>query len=345
MPEEMLTGTLLAMVAGLCNGSFFLPQRYVRGWQWENMWLVFATISQILVPWLVAWLAIPGLSWVLRGSPLSFFLPGVIAGLIWGSGMVTYGLGVKMVGIAAGNALVASVSTAVGTLGPMLVYAPGKILTPAGLIFIVAIALIIGGIYVYGMAGVRREREAAAAQPGEGRAASGFRAGMILCLVTGVLSTAFVYGFVSSGNLIQAAVTAGAKPSVAGYLAWTIVFCSGSFANLGYSLYRMRENRTGRILFQSGRFLSNSALCALAAALWYGGVLMYGMATMNLGSLGPSVGFGLYIGGTVLFGNLVGFLAGEWRGASVGVIRGFIKGMALILAGIIVIAVGVARTS
>jgi len=344
MAEEMLTGTLLAMGAGLCNGSFFLPQRYTRGWRWENMWVVFASISQVLMPGLVAWLAIPDLARVLRDSPFDFFLPGVIAGVIWGTGMVTYGLGVKMVGIAAGNALVASVATAAGTLGPMIVYAPDRIWTLTGLVSIVAIGLIIGGIYVYGMAGVRREREAAAAQPGEGGARGEFRTGIILCLVTGVLGTAFIYGFVSSAHLINAALSAGANPAVAGYLAWTVVFCSGSIPNLGYSLYRMYQNQSGSALFRSGAFLFNSALCALAAALWYGGVLMYGMATAKLGRLGPSVGFGLYIGGTVLFGNLVGWMAGEWRGASAHVIRGFVKGMTLILAGIIVIAVGVAQT-
>jgi hypothetical protein len=90
--------------------------------------------------------------------------------------------------------------------------------------------------------------------------------------------------------------------------------------------------------------LPNTALCSLAAALWYGGVLLYGMGLTNLGRLGPSVGFGLYIGMTVLFGNIIGWLIGEWRGASRGVIHGFVKGMALIIAGIIVIAIGAAQT-
>jgi len=75
MPVGILAGTLLALVAGLCNGSFFLPQRYTRGWQWENMWVVFATISQLLVPWLVAWVAIPDLPRVLRESPSLFSFP------------------------------------------------------------------------------------------------------------------------------------------------------------------------------------------------------------------------------------------------------------------------------
>lgn len=340
MPENIGVGTLLAMVAGFCNGSFFLPQRYTRGWAWENMWFVFASISQLLLPWLVAWIAIPNLYHVLRDSPASSYLPAILGGLIWGIGMVTYGLGVKMVGIAAGNAIVASVSTATGTLGPMLVYAPDRVLTPSGIISMVAVVIIIAGIYVYGKAGVRRERETAAGAASSTGAQSLFRTGLILCLATGVLGTAFVYGFVSSTDLVRAAADAGAKPSVAGYLAWTVVFCTGSISNLGYALYLMRQNHSGGAVLASGSFVRNTALCSLAAVLWYGGVLLYGMATTQLGRLGPSVGFGLYVGGTVLFSNLIGWVIGEWRGASAGVIRGFVMGMAIILAGVIIIAFG-----
>ena len=137
MPENIGVGTLLAVAAGFSNGCFFLPQRYTRGWAWENMWFVFASISQLLLPWLVAWIAIPNLYHVLRDSPASSYLPAILGGLIWGIGMVTYGLGVKMVGIAAGNAVVASVSTAAGTIGPMLVYAPDRVWTSSGLISMV----------------------------------------------------------------------------------------------------------------------------------------------------------------------------------------------------------------
>lgn len=132
--------------------------------------------------------------------------------------------------------------------------------------------------------------------------------------MTGILGTSFNYGVVSSGDLIQVAVGAGARPSVAGYLALTVVFCTGSIPNLGCTLYRMKHNHSGGALLASGFFLPNAALRSLAAALWCEGVLLYGMATTNVGRLGPSVGFGVYIGTTVLFGNVIGWLIGEWRG-------------------------------
>jgi hypothetical protein len=46
----------------------------------------------------------------------------------------------------------------------------------------------------------------------------------------------------------------------------------------------------------------------------------------------------------VLFANLFGWLAGEWKGASRPTIRGFVIGMALVVAAILVIAFGVNRS-
>jgi hypothetical protein len=57
--------------------------------------------------------------------------------------------------------------------------------------------------------------------------------------------------------------------------------------------------------------------------------------------LGPSIGFGLFVSGTVLFANFLGWRAGEWKGASPGVVHDFLKGMVLIVIAIFVIAVGV----
>ena len=134
MSEAVIASMLLAAVAAFFNGSFFLPPKYMRGWEWENMWTVFATISQFLLPWLVAWIAIPHLGQVLHDSPWSFFLPGIIAGVVWGLGMITYGLGVAMIGIAAANAIIMGLATMTGTLGPLIAYTPEKVFNSVGLI-------------------------------------------------------------------------------------------------------------------------------------------------------------------------------------------------------------------
>jgi hypothetical protein len=77
------------------------------------------------------------------------------------------------------------------------------------------------------------------------------------------------------------------------------------------------------------------------AAMWFAGLLSYGAAAVKMGRLGPSVGFGLFVSGTVLFANFLGWRAGEWKGASSSTVRGFLKGMILIVIAIIAIAFGV----
>jgi L-rhamnose-H+ transport protein len=343
MSEAVLTGLLLALVAGFSNGSFFVPMRYVRRWQWENTWLVFTFLSQIVLPWLAAWLVIPHLFGVLRASPWGYFLPGLVAGFFWGIAQVTYGLSVRMVGIAAGNAIVSGVATVTGTVGPLIVYAPERVLTATGLIFFAAIAVTVCGVYVYGRAGIQRERETSGREAGQGGAHGDFRTGMIVCLATGLLGTAFIYGFASSTELVRAAEAAGAKPLFAGYVAWAVTFSAGFISNLLYCLYQMRKNQSARALISSGCFLRNTSLAGSMGILWYGGVLMYGMAAARMGRLGPSVGFGLFVSGTILFATVLGYLIGEWRGASRETIRGFLKGMLLIIAGIAVLTFAVAR--
>jgi L-rhamnose-H+ transport protein len=339
MPSTFLGGVAIAILAGFFNGAFVLPLRYARNWWWENTWLVFSCFALILLPWLAAFLFVPHLPSLLRAAPFTFFLPGVIAGSFWGVSMVLYGLGLDMVGIAVGNAVVASMSAMAGTLGPLMVYAPDKLLSSTGLILIAAIILIVSGIYTYGKAGARKEKEATGEQASAPRVHGSFRAGLTICLITGPMGTVFIYGIASSSGLLRASAAAGANPVFAGCVPMAVTFSVGFISNLIYCLYRLRHNGTFA-RFSSGSFLRNSSLAFSMAAMWFIGLLMWGAAAVKMGRMGPSIGFGLFVSGTVLFANFLGWRAGEWKGASPGTVRDFLKGMILVVLAIFVIAFG-----
>ena len=154
-------GVLMGLLAGLLNGIFLLPMRYARKWAWENVWLFFSILSTILFPWVAAWVAVPHLFDIFRSVSLSAFVPGVMAGLVWGVAQVMYGLGCGMVGIAIGSAVIGCTAIIAGTLGPLIVYAPSKLFSSSSLVLLVATLLIIAGIYMYGKAGASKERETA----------------------------------------------------------------------------------------------------------------------------------------------------------------------------------------
>jgi len=341
MPSAFLGGVAVAILAGFANGAFALPLRYARRWEWENTWLVFSGFSLILLPWVAAVLFVPHVAALLHEAPLTFFLPGIIAGLFWGLSFVLYGIGLDMVGIAVGNAVVASMSTIAGTLGPLIVYAPDKLLTTTSLVLIAAIGLIVFGIYTYSKAGTRKEKETAGQAASTSRTKGSFKAGLTICLITGPLGTVFIYGIGSSHGLVNASAAAGASPIFVGCVPMAVTFSVGFLANLLYCGYKLRQNGTFDRFATSGSFIRNSALAFSMAVMWFAGLLMYGASAVKMGRLGPSIGFGLFVSGTVLFANFLGWRAGEWKGASPSVVRDFLKGMTLVVIAIFVIAFGV----
>jgi L-rhamnose-H+ transport protein len=341
MPSVFLGVVAIAILAGFFNGAFVLPLRYARNWGWENTWLVFSCFSLILLPWMAAFLFVPHLPSLLQAAPLTYFLPGLIAGSFWGVSLVLYGLGLDMLGIAVGNAVVASMSATAGTLGPLIVYAPDKLLTSTGLVLIAAIVLIVSGIYTYGKAGARKERETAGQQASTPRVRGSFRAGLTICLISGSMGTVFIYGIGSSTGLLRATEAAGTNPVFIGCVPMAVTFSVGFIANLIYCLYRLRQNRTFARFTNSGNFLRNTLLAFSMAAMWVLALLLYGAAAAKMGRLGPSVGFSLFVSGTILFANFLGWRAGEWKGASPSTVRDFVKGMILVVIAIFAIAFGV----
>ena len=167
-----------------------------------------------------------------------------------------------------------------------------------------------------------------------------FRTGFVICLVSGVVGTAFIYGGKSSTGLVAAAKGAGAAPRFAFYVAYMITFNAGMIPGLAYSLYKLKTNHSTRRFLATGSFFWNLGLAFIMALLWYSGILMYGMSSEKMGRLGPSIAFVLFGGGTILFANLFGWAAGEWKGASRSTVRGFLIGMGLLVSAIVLVALG-----
>jgi len=345
MEANFMVGVVLGLLAGLVNGVFLLPMRYTRKWQWENTWLIFTVLSTGVLPWIAALIAVPNLLSVFRESPASVFIPGLVGGAIWGVAQVLYGLGLGMVGVAVGSAVVARTSTIAGTVGPMIIYAPERLLSSTSLLLLLTIALILSGIYLYGKAGVLKDKETAGKEAAKQVVSGSFRKGLAICLTTGVLGTAFIYGGEVKA-LMEAAVAAGARSIYAKYPGFVVTFNAGMLPGVIYSIYKLNKNKTWSNFWQSGAFFWNFGSAGVMAILWYGGILMFGMSGEKIGTgLGPSIAFALFASGTVSFANLFGWLAGEWRGASRQTIRGFVVGMALVIAAILLIAFGVNRST
>jgi hypothetical protein len=58
----LITGSVLALLAGVIMGLSGWSIKLVRVWKWENFWLVYAVVSLILAPTALAYGLLPHLN-------------------------------------------------------------------------------------------------------------------------------------------------------------------------------------------------------------------------------------------------------------------------------------------
>jgi hypothetical protein len=175
------TGFAIILLAGLLQGLFALPMKFARGWNYENIWLIFAATGLVIFPWMLTAATVPHLPSVYRATPTPVLLAILGFGLCWGAGATLTGLGVRMLGIGLGLAIILGLSASVGSLIPLLVLTPEKIHTYQGHIYVAGTAIMLIGIAFGARAGYLRERETAAAMQEEERSGRGsFLAGLMV---------------------------------------------------------------------------------------------------------------------------------------------------------------------
>ena len=57
--SSLTIGVVLAIIAGIINGSFAAPIKYAKVWKWENIWAVWAVFGMVIFPWLILFITVP----------------------------------------------------------------------------------------------------------------------------------------------------------------------------------------------------------------------------------------------------------------------------------------------
>ena len=97
-----------------------MPFKGVKGWPWENYWLVGGLFSWLIVPPLAAWLTIPHFTEIISAASAEVFGYTFLFGLLWGIGGLTYGLGVRYLVMSLGNSVVLGFCSAGVALGSVI---------------------------------------------------------------------------------------------------------------------------------------------------------------------------------------------------------------------------------
>src|SRR5436190_11671070 len=119
---QAILGIIFHFIGGFASGSFYMPYKKVKGWSWESFWIVGGLFSWLIVPPLAAYLTIPGFMDIITSSSSSVLSSTYVMGLLWGIGGLTYGLGVRYLGVALGSSIILGLCSVFGALVPSIYY-------------------------------------------------------------------------------------------------------------------------------------------------------------------------------------------------------------------------------
>lgn len=352
-----LAGVIFHFIGGFASGSFYVPYKKVKGWSWEAMWILGGLFSWIIVPPIAAWLTIPDFAAIIADAGVSTLGYTFLFGLLWGIGGLTYGLGVRYLGVSLGSSVILGLSMVFGSLMPAVYYffnqAPGKqgidyfFTTNAGLCVLFGLAVCVLGIYLCGRAGILKERSLATLSS-ETKSDFNFGIGIVVAIVSGVLSACFNFGIEAGkpmADLANALWKAG-HPNEGEFLyqnnvSYIVILWGGFTTNVIWCVYLLAKNKTfadyGKSIAPLGR---NLLLCALGGTTWYLQFFFYGMGESRLGNGASS--WILHMAFIILISNAWGVLLKEWKGVNKSTYTSIIAGIVTIIISICI--VGFAKT-
>jgi L-rhamnose-H+ transport protein len=329
-----LLGVLFHWLGGLASGSFYVPYRRVKNWNWETYWLVGGFFSWIIVPWILAVFMTRNLSDVLQQAPARSIFWVYMFGVLWGLGGLTFGLTMRYLGMSLGMAVALGYTAAFGTLMPPIFrgeFASEVLGTRSGLVILVGVAICMLGIIFAGAAGMSKEKEMPDAQKKETIKEFDLKRGLLVATFSGVMSACFAYGL-AAGDPIKALTIKHSTPPLWQGLPVLVVLLLGGFTtNFIWCIILNFKNRTGYQYFSSASpdagarppsslnrapMHSNYFFSALAGTTWYMQFFFYTMGETQMGRYKFS-SWTLHMASIMIFSTLWGIALKEWKGTGV----------------------------
>jgi L-rhamnose-H+ transport protein len=356
-----ILGVIFHFLGGFASGSFYIPYKKVKGWAWESYWIVGGLFSWLIVPPLAAWLTIPNFSEIISQAGGAVIGYTFLFGILWGIGGLTYGLGVRYLGVSLGSSIILGLCMVFGSLIPSIYYdifpAEGKdtfsqlIGNAWGQTVLAGLAVCVIGIIICGRAGMRKEKEVSkgGTDPHGVVAKTEFKfgLGLLVSIISGVLSACFNFGLEAGKPMAVVANTLwkAAHPSETGNflyqnnVTYVVVLWGGLTTNFIWCMILNARNKTfGDYTNRKTPLLSNYIFAALAGTTWFLQFFFYGMGESKLGN-GPSSWI-LHMAFIILTANAWGLILKEWAGVSKKTKTTVILGIITIIASVLLVGYG-----
>lgn len=351
-----LLGVIFHSIGGFASGSFYMPFNKVKGWAWESFWIVGGLFSWLIVPPLAAFLTIPGFADIIAASSTQILTITFVMGLLWGIGGLTYGLGVRYLGMSLGNSVVLGFCAAFGAIVPSIYYninpTAGKIsftdmmATSGGQLVLLGVAVCLVGIAVSGKAGMMKEGELSEEEQKASIAEFSLVKGLIIAVISGILSSFFNFGIEAGKPMAEVANAAwkALNPGEGEFLyqnnvTYVVLLWGGLTTNFIWTTVLSLKNKSYKNFTDKKTPISkNLIFSAMAGTIWFMQFFFYGMGESKLGNGASS--WILHMSTIILTANMWGIYQKEWTGVAAKTKWTITTGIAIILLSVVLVAIG-----
>jgi len=346
---SVLLGVLFHFIGGFASGSFYISFRGVKKWAWESYWIVGGLFSWLFVPPLAAVLTVPGFADLIRGAEGGTFWWTYFMGVLWGIGGLTYGLGIRFLGMSLGNSVILGYCAAFGSLIPSIYYnsfpEAGKVSiaqmigSEGGRMVLLGVAVCLLGIFICGRAGMMKEKELPEEDKKKSVAEFSLIKGLIVATISGILSACFNFGIEAGKPMAVAAVQAGFNPLFQNNVTYVVLLWGGLTTNLIWCVILNFKNKTfSDYLNKTTPLASNYFFSALAGTLWFLQFFFYGMGESKLGNGASS--WILHMAFIIFVSNMWGIALKEWKGVRRKTLLTITAGILTIVASVLLVGYG-----
>ncbi|MCK7555380.1 rhamnose/proton symporter RhaT [Chitinophaga sedimenti] len=267
---------------------------------------------------------------------------------------LTYGLGVRYLGVSLGSSIILGLCSVFGSIIPSVYYdifpTDGKdtishlFTNTWGQLVLLGLLVCVIGIVICGKAGAMKDKDLAK----ESAASQEFKIGLGLAvaIISGVLSACFSFGIEAGSSMGAVAndLWKAQHPGEGEFLyrnnvIYIVLLWGGLTTNLIWCMILNARNKTfGDYTNSKTPLAKNYLFSALAGTTWFLQFFFYGMGESRLGN-GASSRI-LHMAFIILIANAWGLALNEWKGVSKRTKSTIIIGILVILASVLIVGYG-----
>jgi hypothetical protein len=336
----MIEGVLWAIFAGLMLGLYALPEKFTKGFKYENTWSLFFLLTMFVVPIIASLTLINGFSEIFGNMPTDIWIKMGLASFLWGIGVMLWSKAINHIGLSLGFSIFIGTVILVGSLLPFIVdgLPPTKVLTYV----MIGILVVLLGIVLNGKAGLTREKDEAKVAEGKKEKSdkSSMTTGILIAVVGGLLATGFSYAnAVGRPYLHEASISQGNADWITAVAIMFPIFISGGIVMTAYFLWQLSKKKAWGD-FKTSAFGKNLFLILIMAVFHYAASALFAFAAYKLGASGNTVGYAIFNTASVATAIVSGIITHEWVKASPKARNILYAGLGCMIIGIVVIAYG-----